>query len=451
MALNRHMGSVHDIVVPLIQRDLIGPAKGKGIIVDFVTEDDDTAVYVAALVPLPTPEDHAINRHLIHLHMTTGDVTVLSVKPVLIETDEMEQILLDNKLGTLKTYQRISNESSGTTYKVTVEEPDKPQLIVQLRFHGSVVSMNALQDYIRTKAPPGLPVPRTFPTISTNRSNGLQLQITEFIPSTMAEGVFKNLSIEDRVPIVRQMACAFAALWELPVLKENNDIGEAIASPPGQPNGLLNITVGPEERVGIGGPFNSVSGFLKAWVLHRLEKLEDQDGIDEYQAMFLPSIRAFVHNKLDSRLPEGLDKIPVVLMHADLVLHNVLLSESPPFELAAVIDWESTLCLPFLCAVPPLIERMLQEGLEGEKEPVLIASQPLREAFWNEIPAWKELMTSPEGQAFLEWYEFGLYMVAEAVYMELDASPEERMASWERNISVVKRFLGIWGQEEPSL
>jgi Ser/Thr protein kinase RdoA (MazF antagonist) len=130
-----------------------------------------------------------------------------------------------------------------------------------------------------------------------------------------------------------------------------------------------------------------VSSFLKAWILHRFEKLEAQKGIDEYEAMLLPAIRDFVHNKLDSRLPKGLDEIPVVLMHTDLGLHNVLLSLNPPFDLAAVIDWEFTSCLPFLCAVPRLIDPMLREGLKGGEKAILEAVQLLREAFWNEIPA----------------------------------------------------------------
>jgi hypothetical protein len=185
--------------------------------------------------------------------------------------------------------------------------------------------------------------------------------------------------------------------------------------------------------------------------VHRFEQLEAQHGIDEYKTMLLPSIRDFVHCKLDSRLPKRLDsKIPVVLMHVDLGLHNVLVSERPPYEFAAVIDWELVSCLPFLCAVPRLTEPMFREGLSDEKGALVEeAIQPLREVFWNEIPAWKGVMASVEGQTFLEWYEFGLYLKANA-YMKFDASPEERMASWERNISVVKRFLNKWGQKDPA-
>ena len=215
-----------------------------------------------ALVPLPIPGDHVINRHLLRLNKTTGDL--LSTKPVLLEPDECSEYCSKNELGTLKTSQRLGNGVYGTTYKVTIEELDKHQLIVQLQFHSNVVSMNALQDYIRTRAPPGLPLPRTFPTPSFDRGDGLQLQVTEFVPGTMGDSVFKRLSIEDRVLIVRHMARAFAALWELPVSRENNAIGEAVVSLAGKTDGSLTITVGPEKQDGVGGPFDSVSSFLKA-------------------------------------------------------------------------------------------------------------------------------------------------------------------------------------------
>ncbi|KAK3306215.1 uncharacterized protein B0T15DRAFT_494324 [Chaetomium strumarium] len=424
---DNHNG-LYDKVLDLILQGLIGSAKGKGVVANLVTQDDDSAVYVVALVALPVPEDQAMDRHLIHLDKKTSNV--LSLKPVSIEPDEMKQLLRDNKLGTLKTYQRLSNGAYGTTYKVTVEEPDRPQLIVQLRFRGNVASMNALQYYIRARASRELPVPRTFPaTAFDRRSDGLQLQVTG-------------------PPNAR----AFAALWELPVARINSAVfGEAVISllpSDSSDDGLLSITVGPEKQDGVEGPFDSVSSFLRAWILHRFEKLEAQHGIDEYKALLLPSIRNFVQCKLDSQLPKGLDKTPVVLMHTDLGLHNVLVSESSPYEFTAVIDWEFVSCLPFLCAVPRLIEPMFREGLGHDEKGALLeeAIQPLREAFLNEI---KEVMASVEGQTFLEWYEFGLYMKPNA-YMKFGASPEERMASWE-NISVVERFLNRWGQEGPSL
>jgi hypothetical protein len=254
---DNHNG-LYDKVLDLVRQGLVGLAQGKGVAANLVTEDDDTAVYVVALVALPVSEDQAMDRHLIRLDKTTGNV--LSLKPVSIEPDEMERVLHDNNLGTFKAYQRLSNGTYGTTYKVTVEEPDRPQLIVQLRFRGDVAAMNALQDHIRARAPPGLPVPRTFPaTTGFNNSDGLQLQVTEFVLGVMADGIYEQMTtIEDRVPIVRQMARAFAALWELPVSRVNNNavIGEAVVSLlPGDSStddGSLPITVGPEKLDGVG-------------------------------------------------------------------------------------------------------------------------------------------------------------------------------------------------------
>jgi hypothetical protein len=181
--------SLYFKVLDFVRQGLIGPAKDKGIVANLVTENDHTAIYAVALVAPSAPEDAAMNRHLIRLHKTTGKV--LSTKPVSIEPDEMKRILFDNKLGTLKAYERLNIGSYETTYSVTVEEVDKPKFIVQLRFHGNVSSMNALQEYIHARAPNGLPVPRTFSVNSSDRDDGLQLQITEFIPGPMADVIFK--------------------------------------------------------------------------------------------------------------------------------------------------------------------------------------------------------------------------------------------------------------------
>lgn len=112
------------------------------MVADFVTEDGDTAVYVAALVALPPPEDGALDRHLIRLNKATG--AVLSTKPVSIEPDEMKQLLLNSDLGTLLASTRLNSGSYGMIYKVAIQEPDRPQLVVQLRFQGNVASMNVL-------------------------------------------------------------------------------------------------------------------------------------------------------------------------------------------------------------------------------------------------------------------------------------------------------------------
>ncbi|KAK4099075.1 hypothetical protein N658DRAFT_498660 [Parathielavia hyrcaniae] len=47
-------------------------------------------------------------------------------------------------------------------------------------------------------------------------------------------------------------------------------------------------------------------------------------------------------------------------------------------EFAAVIDWEFVSCLPFLCAVPRLIEPMLREGLNGGEGGFLSTRQSSR-------------------------------------------------------------------------
>ena len=74
------------------------------------------------------------------------------------------------------------------------------------------------------------------------------------------------------------MAHAFATLWELPVSGAYNNIGEAFATMSllgDGPNHTLTVKVGPEKQDGVGGPFDSVSSFLRAWIHHQLKGLEE--------------------------------------------------------------------------------------------------------------------------------------------------------------------------------
>ena len=70
--------------------------------------------------------------------------------------------------------------------------------------------------------------------------------------------------------ILRQMARAFAALWELPVVRADAAIGDAVASLAEAPDrSMLAIKVEPETQDGIEGPFSSVSSFVRTWILYR--------------------------------------------------------------------------------------------------------------------------------------------------------------------------------------
>ncbi|OQD72550.1 hypothetical protein PENDEC_c020G06210 [Penicillium decumbens] len=86
--------------------------------------------------------------------------------------------------------------------------------------------------YIRDKTPEGLPVPRMLPP-STSPKSDLKVQISQFVPGNMGSTVITGLSPEEKLSVVKQMARAFAALWDLPVPGAGKLIGDAIVSPQG--------------------------------------------------------------------------------------------------------------------------------------------------------------------------------------------------------------------------
>ncbi|MBE3041793.1 phosphotransferase [Candidatus Bathyarchaeota archaeon] len=293
-------------------------------------------------------------------------------KHVVLERHDMARILGDSNLGTLRDFERLGDGAYGVTYKASVEDPGSPQFVVQIRYHGNVESTNTLQKYLREASLSALPIPNVYAAVGKG-DEGLQLQITEFIPGVMADSIYYNLNMDGKKAIVGHMARSFAGLWESPISKQVTGIGKAVISP-GDAS-LPAITVIAERQSGIGGPriggrFESVSSYLKAWVRHRFARLEAQNGVDEYKAQLLEPIRQFVETDLEPRLPTDVDEIPVVLMHADMGLHNIIVSPKYPHDFQAVIDWESIAGQPFLVAVPNLIEPLFQKKTKEKRQTV---------------------------------------------------------------------------------
>lgn len=111
--------------------------------------------------------------------------------------------------------------------------------------------------YIRDKNPEGLPVPRMFPT-RTLPDSVLKVQVSQFVPGSMGSAIIAGLPLKGKLYVVKQMARAFAALWNFPALGPGKLIGEAIVS------SECTVAVGPERRYGLGSPFPSVTSYLQA-------------------------------------------------------------------------------------------------------------------------------------------------------------------------------------------
>lgn len=420
----------------------IGPAEGKAITSDIVREDSTSIVFIAALISL-SDLSVPLDRYL--LCLTKQDGALLSTTPVSLNDKEMAGVLRNAGCGELVQYDRMSDGVFGTTYKAKAYMADgetTDEYVVQLRYHANIDSMYHLIQYIRDKNLRELPVPRMFPTAveaTSSSKSDLGIQISQFVPGKLGSDIYASLSREGKMSVIRQLARTLANLWDLPVPGAAKLIGEAIVSSDG------NVTVGPERRHRLGGPFTSVKSFLQAWIKHRVTKLQDQVAIDEFKERYLSRILQFVESSLDD-IPADVEDVKLSLVHTDLSIHNMIFSESSMPVLHGVIDWELVDHAPAFITIPTLLEPTF-EVAKSDEWPT--APEELRKAFWDEIPTWKHTIGTKGSQAFLDLYSFGYYLKADGLPdRNADLAAKER--HWEKNAAFVTRFLEKWGEQKAS-
>ena len=237
------------------------------------------------------------------------------------------------------------------------------------------------------------------------------------------------------------MARAFQACWQLQ-LPDSRLIGEVNASL--AENGKITLEVGPDRHHGLGGPFSSVHEYLRAYIRSSLEALKKQQGIEEYKTQFLDRIEVFVNTRLDTAIPNIVEDIPVVAIHADMGPHNVIVSEHMPTNIRAIIDWEFVSSAPYASLhriTEMFFRRPAPNGFGAEYD----GAAELRAAFWGAIPDWERWNQSEATRAFLEWFRFGLFMKPEWRPSELTA--EEKGNYWRENIRVVEGILAKYSAD----
>jgi hypothetical protein len=229
-------------------------------------------------------------------------------------------------------------------------------------------------------------------------------QITQFVPGVVASSIYANLSHEERLTFVRKMALAFRACWQIE-LPTPRRIGELIARR--SKDDAIALEVGPDRHHGLGGPFQSVRKYLRAYIKSSLAALKKQQGIEECKNRYLNRLKDFVRSRLDTAIPSVVEDIPAVLIHADMGLHNVIVSEQTPTDIRAVIDWEFASSAPYL-SLHRIIEMLFRKpapngfGVEYDR------ASELGKAFWGAIPEWERWNQTEAARVFLEWFRFGL-------------------------------------------
>ncbi|KAF8847881.1 hypothetical protein BDZ45DRAFT_606756, partial [Acephala macrosclerotiorum] len=415
-----------------------GPITGEIKTYSVVDETASKVTFIASFMSLVTMDTVPLDRYLAQVDKHTG--SLLSSDPASISYAELEAMFLEAEIGQINRSERFKDGAFSVSYRVFCE---KKSYVVQLRSNGNVSTIYAIHQLIKQKYPDAIPVAQLYKTTVVPSCN-LPVQISAFVPGVMADVAYPQFGPREKERILKRIAHAFDAIWSLIPLPANSQIGEALIDP-----NTDAVSVGPDRRYQLGGPFQSVSSYLESWIRRRVLMLQEQGGVEEFKSKYLDRILQFTAT-MPSSIPECVNQVPVVLTHADMGLHNMILNSDPPHDLSAIIDWEFVYCYPFPFSVSQIIEPILSENsaVDTVSEPEI--TQQLRTAFWDEIPKWRDLLSQEACQEFIAFYEFGMLLKVEAV-RGAGVDVEAKWRSWSRSCNVVDTFLDKYGSSSSNL
>ncbi|KAL9016622.1 MAG: hypothetical protein Q9185_006034 [Variospora sp. 1 TL-2023] len=412
----------------------MGASEGKGVMYSLISETPSVFAWWVALEDSDGPPI-PVDRYLIEIDRRSRQVS--PPKKVQIPETELAEAILAATGQRLASSARFTDGLLSISYKVTVQDDPDVAYVVQLRHFGQVASMDSLISWISINIDPRiLPVPSVYPIPGERQRQealGNGRQITRFIPGEMAFPIYPTLPHDQRLILVRKIALAFQACWQIP-MPEPHVIGELIADE-GEVGGFR---IGPDRHHDLGGPFSSVREYLRAYLRYSFVTLEKQNGIDEYKEWFQTRIKGFIDQHLDD-IPLVVEDIPIVAMHTDMGLHNIIISSETPTEIRAIIDWEFVASAPY-ASLHSMIENLFREQAPNQFGPEFDRADELRDAFWDSIPDWKRCNQSTATKEYLKWFRFGVFMKPEAP-MDDNMSEEEKRAFWAENIRVVEGML----------
>ena len=410
----------------------IGPVEGKGVNYALISTTPKTFAWSVALEE-EDAEPAPVDRYLVKIDRQSKEI--LPSERIMLSESELAEAVFAATGQHLTSSSRFTDGSLSISYKVTVQHPPDVAYVVQLRHHGRVASMDFLMSLVsRTIDSRILPVPSVYPIpgeIERQEVTGMGRQITRFIPGNIAFAVYPRLSHEKRLVLVQKIALAFQACWTIQ-LPQPQLIGDLLGED------TKGLRIEPDRHYSLGGPFNSVREYLRAHIRYSFSALSKQQGIDEYKEKYLGRIREFL-DRHEHDIPIMVEEVPIVAMHADMGLHNIILSSQTPTEIQAIIDWEFVASAPY-ASLYRIIEMLFRKPAPSLFGPEFDRANELREAFWNAIPYWKRWNDSEATKTFLDWFRFGLFMHPEAPPDDL--TEEENDNFWQENIRVVEGMLG---------
>jgi len=254
-----------DALLKYVYSDSLGSTKGMGVGYALMHTTDSTFTYSVALEPLTGPPC-PLDRYRIEIDRRTR--TLSAPKNIEISDKDMRKAVLAATGETVAFSCRFTDGGLSISYKVTTTQKPDTAYIVQLRHHGNVASMDALMKFVRVNNKPGvIPMPAVYsiPGEAENqRVTGFGSQITQFVSGIMSEEIYPHMSHANNLKLVRKVALAWQACWDLP-LPSPCQIGELIAI---DSNSSISLTVGPDRHFSLGGPFTSVREWLRARLQH---------------------------------------------------------------------------------------------------------------------------------------------------------------------------------------
>lgn len=424
-------------LVKYVYSGVLGDTIGKGVSYALISATDETFAYLAALEAESDPPS-PVTRYQVGVNRQTGELS--TPKLIEITDNEMHQAILAATGEKLSSCRRFVDGGLSISYKVTTVQKPDTGYVVQLRHHGHVASMDALMRFVQANSKPGaIPLPLVYSIpgeAARQRDTGFGRQITQLIPGHMAEGVYSQTSHATRLQFVRKMALAWQACWELP-LPSPRQIGELIAT---EDDSKIEINVGPDRHFSLGGPYSSVREWLRLRIQHTVTSLERAYGIDDYKDKYLTSIKTFVGTRL-GEIPETVEQCPIVALHVDMGLHNIIVSAEDPTKINAIIDWEFCASAPFLTAYECL-DRLFRRGAENGFGAEYPHAQELRDAFWDTIPTWKYHWESQAAKDFMLWFRFAQFL--KPSYCPSHWPKEKKMEFWAENIRIVEHMLDMF-------
>ena len=365
-----------DVLLKYMYSGVLGSTKDMGVGYALMHTTDSAFTYSAALEPI-NGSRCPLDRYQIEINRRTKELS--APRKIEITDQDMQEAILNATGETVASSCRFTDGGLSISYKVTTTQKPDAGYVVQLRHHGNVASMDTLMNFVRANNQPGvIPIPTVYlipGEAEYQQVTGFGRQIAQFVPGVIAEEVSSQLSHASRLELVRKMALAWQALWDLP-LPIPRKIGELVAV---EDSGEIKLSVGPDRHFSLGGPFTSVGEWLRARIQHAVTSLERATAVDDFKDKYLAPIKAFADTCLH-QIPEVVDECPVVAIHVDMGLHNVLVSTSDHTVITGIIDWEFCASAPFLAAYE-CIDMLFREGAPNGFGPEYPQAEELRRTF----------------------------------------------------------------------